>query len=159
MSALIHSRWEIRYGVHASDDGSGAIFLGATAGDSFVSKLLGVVGDGVDGCLLSGASLEGARPHWTAPLLTPDTRVYRVSFPRATRSIRCAVGYCEGRATARTNLWIHFVKRHMREKVVIMKEGNYPYPPCPSCDMLIPWVEMNRGTQRQPYVHGGWIGI
>ena len=43
-------------------------------------------------------------PQWTSPIITTDPRIYRVSFPRADRFIRCLVGNCEERATTHTNL-------------------------------------------------------
>ena len=67
-----------------------------------------------------------------------------VSFPRAARSIRCPVEVCEGQETTRTNLWIHFVHRHVRDTIVMMEEGDRPHPRCLVCDMFILWVELNR---------------
>ena len=83
-------------------------------------------------------------PQWTAPMTTPDPRLYRVSLPRAARSIGCPVGSCEGRATTRTNLQIHFVYRHVRDTVVIMEEVNHPYPCCPACEIFVSWATLNR---------------
>ena len=69
------------------------------------------------------------RPHqWMAPLITLDTRLYMVYFPRTARSIRFPVGDCEGRATTRTNLRIDFMHRHVRDAVVILEEGKRPHP-------------------------------
>ena len=51
---------------------------------------------------------------------------------------------CEGQAIMRTNIRIHFVHRHMRYTIVILEEGNLPYSCCPSCNMFVPWSELNR---------------
>ena len=67
-------------------------------------------------------------PQWTTPIATPEPRIYRVSFPIASRSIGCPVGECEGQATTHTNLCIHFVQRHVRKMIGILEEGNQPHP-------------------------------
>ena len=43
-----------------------------------------------------------------------------------------------------TNLWIHFLYRHVRDMVAIMEEGNLPNPHCMACDMFVPWAALNR---------------
>ena len=35
-------------------------------------------------------------------------------------------------------LCIHFSHRHVRDIVMILEEGNHPYPRCPQCDMFVP---------------------
>ena len=69
---------------------------------------------------------------------------YGVSFPRAYVSIGCPVGACEGQATMRTNLRIHFLNFHMRDTIVIMEEGNLPHTCFLECDIFIPWAALNR---------------
>ena len=83
-------------------------------------------------------------PQCMEPLATPYPRLYSVSFLRSARFIRCTVGDCEGQATTRTNLRIHFVHCHMLYMVAIMEEGNRPHPCCPACDMFVPWSVLNR---------------
>ena len=76
-------------------------------------------------------------PQWVTPPDTPEPRIYRVSFPRAYGSIGCPVGGCERQETMCTNLWIHFMHRHVCDMIVIMEEGNRPHPRCPDCDMFV----------------------
>ena len=64
-------------------------------------------------------------PQWEAkmpplPPPPPYPRLYRVSFPRAARLVKCPVEGCEGRAPTFANLRIHFVHRHVRDMIVIM---------------------------------------
>ena len=77
------------------------------------------------------------------PAATLEPRIYRLSLPRAAGSIGFPVGDCEGQATMRTNLWIHFVHFHVQDTVVIMKEGNRPHPHCQTCEMFVPWAVLN----------------
>ena len=42
-----------------------------------------------------------------------------------------------GEASNRTNLQVHFAHRHLRDTIVILEEGNQPYPWCPNCDMFV----------------------
>ena len=37
----------------------------------------------------------------------------------------------------------NFAHYHMREKFVILEEGNRPYPRCPQCDMFVPQKSLN----------------
>ena len=38
---------------------------------------------------------------------------------------------------------VHFWRRHVRETVIILEEGNLPHPRCENCDMLVPWRALN----------------
>ena len=39
----------------------------------------------------------------------------------------------------RVNVW----RRHVRDAVIILEEGNLPHPRFPRCDMLVPWRYLN----------------
>ena len=39
---------------------------------------------------------------------------------------------------------VHFLHRNVRENLIILEEGNLPYPQCPLCDMLVPRKALNR---------------
>ena len=39
---------------------------------------------------------------------------------------------------------VHFWRRHVRDTVIILEEGNLPHPRCEECDMLVPWRSLNR---------------
>ena len=38
---------------------------------------------------------------------------------------------------------VHFWRRHVRDTVIILEEGNLPHPRCEECDMLVPWRSLN----------------
>ena len=31
----------------------------------------------------------------------------------------------------------------MQDIIVIMEEGKFPQPPCPACNMFVPWAALN----------------
>ena len=51
--------------------------------------------------------------------------------------LRCPLDGCLGGDINRTNLRVHSVHRHVRDTIVILEEGNQPYPWCPKCDMFV----------------------
>ena len=57
---------------------------------------------------------------------------------------RFPVEGCLGRAATRIAMWIHFLHRNFQDTVVIFEEGNLAHPRCPQCDMLFPWLMLNR---------------
>ena len=38
---------------------------------------------------------------------------------------------------------VHFWRRHVRDVVIILEEGNLPHPRCLRCDMFVPWRALN----------------
>ena len=66
--------------------------------------------------------------------------IYRVYLPGADGLLGISVEDYGKQASMCTNLWIHFVHCHVREKIVITEEGNHPYPRYPDCNMFVPWV-------------------
>ena len=38
---------------------------------------------------------------------------------------------------------VHFWRRHVRDTVIILEEGNLLLPRCENCDMLVPWRALN----------------
>ena len=38
---------------------------------------------------------------------------------------------------------VDFWRRHVRDIVIILEEGNLPHPRCSRCDMLVPWWNLN----------------
>ena len=38
---------------------------------------------------------------------------------------------------------LHFWRRHVRDTVIILEEGNLPLPRCENCDMLVLWRALN----------------
>ena len=43
----------------------------------------------------------------------------------------------------RTAMRVHFWRRHVRDIVIILEEGNLPHPRCSLIDMLAPWRTLN----------------
>ena len=69
---------------------------------------------------------------------------YRMGFPTAGGPRNCPVEGCLERAATRTAMRVHFFQRHVRDNVIIFKEGNLPHPRCPCYNMLVPWRSLNR---------------
>ena len=38
---------------------------------------------------------------------------------------------------------VHFWRRHVRDTIIILEEGNLPHPRCENCDMFVPWRALN----------------
>ena len=68
--------------------------------------------------------------------------VSKVEFPKGGTQL-CPVEGCPGRAGTRTAMRVHFWRRHVRDTVIILEEGNLPHPRCEECDMLVPWRSLN----------------
>ena len=66
-----------------------------------------------------------------------------MSFPTRTGPWEFPIEGCRGRTAIRTALRVHFFRRHIRDTVVILEEGNLPHPQCPRFDMLVPWKALN----------------
>ena len=63
---------------------------------------------------------------------------YRIEFPTKGGTRECPVQGCPGRAGMRTAMRVHFWRRHVRDDVIILEEGNLLHPRCSRCDMLVP---------------------
>ena len=51
--------------------------------------------------------------------------------------LRCLVEECLGGASNRTNLWVQFSHCHAQYIIVILEEGNIPYPRWLKYDMFV----------------------
>ena len=69
--------------------------------------------------------------------------IYRVYLPRAGGSVGFPVESCGGQATMCTNLWIHFVRHHVRNTIVMMEEGNRTHPRFSDSGIFLPWAALN----------------
>ena len=76
-----------------------------------------------------------------------EQQTYRMEFPKGGTK-ECPVEGCPGRAGTRTAMRMHFWRRHMRDTIIILEEGNLPHPRCENCDMFVPWQALN-GFQGQ----------
>ena len=72
-----------------------------------------------------------------------EYQTYRVSLPKHMLRLRCPVEGCMGGASNRTNLRVHFSYRHVRDTIVILEEGNRPYPQCPKCVIFMSHKDLN----------------
>ena len=69
-------------------------------------------------------------------------QTYRIEFPKGGAKA-CPVEGCLGRSGTRTAMQVHFWRRHVRDIVIILEEGNLPHPRCTNCDMFFPWRALN----------------
>ena len=80
---------------------------------------------------------------WVYQRRTPPTpppgeaQTYWVSLPAILEKIRCPVEDCQGKAKNWNNLRVHFENFHVRDTIVILEDGNLPYPRYPKCDMVV----------------------
>ena len=81
---------------------------------------------------------------------------YRLEFPKGGAKAFPVEG-CTGRAGTWMAMRVHLWRRHMRDIVSILEEGNLPHPRCTNCDMFVLWL----GPQWPPQEHRdvqGWGG-
>ena len=57
-----------------------------------------------------------------------EQQTYRMEFPKGGTKAFPVEG-CPGRAGTRTAMRVHFWRRHVRDTVIILEEGNLPTPP------------------------------
>ena len=50
---------------------------------------------------------------------------------------------CLRGASNQTNLKVYFAHLHAWDTIVILEEGNQPYPRCPQCDMFVSHKALN----------------
>ena len=88
---------------------------------------------------------RGDRGGYTPPPTPPTVEVhtYRVSFLKRLLRLRCLVEGCLGGASIRTSLRVHFARRHLRDAILILEEGNQYYPSCPQFDMFVSIKALN----------------
>ena len=66
-----------------------------------------------------------------------EPNTYRIEFPTKGGTRECPVEGCPGRAGTQTTIRVHFWRRHVRDVVIILEEGNLPHPRFSRCDMLV----------------------
>ena len=71
-----------------------------------------------------------------------EQKTYRMEFPKGGTQ-DCPVEGLPGKAGTRTAMRVHFWRRHVRDTVIILEEGNPPHPRYENCDMLVPWRALN----------------
>ena len=98
----------------------------------------------------SSIHLSSGTVHLTSPTLTPSlthhwhtwsssiwTSYFQSPFLKLILRLWWLVEGCLGGASNRTNLRVHFTHRHAQDTIVILEEGNLPYPRCPKCNMFV----------------------
>ena len=80
---------------------------------------------------------------WEDSATGGEPQTYRMAFPTKGGPWSCPVEGCPCQAGTRTAMRMHFFKRHVRDIVIILEEGNLPHPRCPRCNMLVPWRALN----------------
>ena len=88
---------------------------------------------------------QEAEARWSLKTLTTgeDPRKYRMALLAKGVPRSCPVEGCLGRVATRTAMRVHFLYRHVLKTVVILEEGNLPYPRCTRCDLLFHWWALN----------------
>ena len=71
-----------------------------------------------------------------------EKKTYRMEFPKG-GTTKCPVEGCPGRAGTRTAMCVHFWRRHVRDTIIILEEGNLPHPRCKNYDMSVPRRALN----------------
>ena len=71
-----------------------------------------------------------------------EAQTYRLEFPKG-GTTECPVEGCPGRAGTRTAMRLHVWRRHVRDTIIILEEGNLPHPRCKNCNMFVPWRALN----------------
>ena len=66
-----------------------------------------------------------------------EAQTYRVSLPKAITCLRCPVAGLQWGAPRCTNLQVQFAHHHVKDSIVILEEGNRPYPHYPKCDIFV----------------------
>ena len=80
---------------------------------------------------------------WTdADMGGEEQQTYRMELPKGGTKA-CPFEGCPGRAGTRTAMRVHFWRRHERDTVIVLEEGNLPHPRCENCYMLVPWRALN----------------
>ena len=45
------------------------------------------------------------------------------------------------------SIWVHFMRHHMWDTIVVLEEDNHSLPHYPKCDMFFIWRELNKNHQ------------
>ena len=141
MPAMPQSWPDVLGSVQVSDYMYGTNLPGTTAEEGVLPRVRGGGRGGVAIDASSESTRHGAGvPRRVTPSLPPplgEAQTYRVYFPKLMLQLRCPVEGCLGGASNWANLRVHFSHHHARDKIVILEEGNLPYPRCPQCDMFV----------------------
>ena len=83
------------------------------------------------------------RLHPTHNPTPQEAKPYWAPFPAALKWLIWSVEGFQGGVTSLTNLWVHFLHRHIKDTIVILEEGNQPYPHWNKCEMFFSQRSLN----------------
>ena len=66
------------------------------------------------------------------PTYPEEPNTYHIYFPRAAGLLVCTLERCQGWASIRVGIWLHFVHWYMQDTVAILEEGNFTFSAMPS---------------------------
>ena len=100
-----------------------------------------------------------ARRSWRTLSTGDGPQTFRMAFPAKGGPRSFPVEGCSGRLVTRTEMWVHFLNRHVLDTVFILDEGNLPHPQCTQYNIMVPRRALNgrhsaksqssRGTERK----------
>ena len=116
--------------VQEAGDGDGTNLPGTAVEEGGLPRVRGGGCSGISADAPSESILRGAGGpgRGTIPPITREAQTYRVSLPKRLLRLWCLVEGCLGGASNRINLRVHFAHHHVRDTIVILEEGNRPYP-------------------------------
>ena len=124
--------WQIvRFGINEVGDKSELLLPKATEAAVKIPRVWCGYGYGVLDEASSCAErhrMGGTRAASAPPPPRGEVHTYWIYFPEVMTCLRCPVEGCQGVATIWTNLHVHFLHRYMWDAIVILEEGNIPYP-------------------------------
>ena len=136
---------QIQKVLQTHNDWEGTVTEGAEEGESHMRRLWTRDGGGVPRFAPHVPAWEGKGTEMDMNGRSnggEEPKTFKMEFPRGGAET-CPVEGCPGRAGTRTAMRVHFWRRHVRDTVIIIDEGNLPHPRCEKCDMLVPWRSLN----------------
>ena len=86
----------------------------------------------------------GGRWHWGTTDPGGEPQTYKMAFPTTVIPRNCPIEGFWRWTVAHTAMQVHFLHRHVKFTMIILREGNLPHPRCTRCDMLVPCKALNR---------------
>ena len=87
--------------------------------------------------------VDRGRHHWGTTAPGGELQTYNMDLPTAGAPRNCPVKGCRGRVAMQTAMQVLFPHWNVRDTVIILEEGNLPYPECTWDDMLVIWKALN----------------
>ena len=90
-----------------------------------------------------GLALE-ERHIWKTLAMMEEPQTYRMAFLNKGGLWSCPVEGCPGRTATSTAMRVHFLHQHVLVTVVILEERNLSHPRCLRCNILVPWLTLDK---------------